>query len=96
MTTINKLTAVDSLSSSDQLPVYDSSSGDARKSSLSLLSDWLISNFSSTYQKSFTTERASPSATGQTINIAAINDSVHLILTPAAGYANMTINLPSS
>lgn len=41
--TINQLSSVDSLQSGDQIVLYDASNGDSRKSSLTLLSEWLQS-----------------------------------------------------
>ena len=43
MATINQLSALDSLQGGDNIAVYDASNGDARKSSLTLLSEWLQS-----------------------------------------------------
>ena len=45
MTTINRLSAVDTLEGGDQLPIYDSGNGDARKASLTLLKSFVLTNF---------------------------------------------------
>lgn len=45
MTTINRLSAVDTLQGGDQVPVYDQSNGDARKASMTVLQDFILSNF---------------------------------------------------
>lgn len=45
MTTINRLSAVDTLEGGDQLPLYDSGNGDARKASLTLLKSFILTNF---------------------------------------------------
>lgn len=47
MPTINQLSAVDSLSAGDQVPVYSSSQGDARRFSLTTLIAYLSTAFSS-------------------------------------------------
>lgn len=97
MTTINRLSAVDSLEGGDQLPVYDQGNGDARKASLSLLLSWLQSSltFPSTGVPEYATQRSAPSATGFNVAITDGSDNIHLILTPAAGYAAGTITLPA-
>lgn len=41
MTTINRLSAVDTLQGGDQIPVYDQSNGDARKASMTVISEFL-------------------------------------------------------
>lgn len=46
--------------------------------------------------QTFTTQYASPSATGFSVQILNANENVHLILTPTAGFAAGTIVLPSS
>jgi len=97
MATINQLTAVDSLQSSDQLAVYDSSNGDARKSSLNVLLTWMQSNltFTETQFPSYTTQYAAPSASGFDIQVTDGSNNIHLILTPTAGYAVGEITLPA-
>lgn len=47
MPQINQLSAVDSLQSGDQLAVFDTSNGDARKSALSVLVTFLSTAFTS-------------------------------------------------
>lgn len=47
MPTINQLSAVDSLSAGDQVPVYSSSQGDGRKFSLTTLVTFLSTAFTS-------------------------------------------------
>lgn len=44
MVTINKLTAVDSVSSSDAVPIYSSEQGDARKASMSVIEDYMYNS----------------------------------------------------
>lgn len=96
MTTINRLSAVDSLEGGDQLPIYDQGNGDARKASLSLLLSWMQSSLSFSGVPPYTTQRSAPSATGFNVAITDGSDNIHLILTPAAGYAAGTITLPAT
>jgi len=44
MPQINQLSSLDSLSGGDQLPVYSASNGDARKSSITLLTQYVAEN----------------------------------------------------
>lgn len=90
MTTINELSALDSLSVGDLIPVYDQSNSDARKASLSTFLAFLEANLS---RGTLSTRYAAPSATGFSVNAEA---NTHLILTPVAGYAAGTIVLPAS
>ena len=94
-TSINELSALDSLAGSDQLAVYDASNGDARKSSLTLLKEWLEDNLSLTNAGQPNTQYASPSATAFSVAITDESDSIHLILAPTAGFATGTIVLPA-
>ena len=45
MTTINKLSSLDTVTGSDQLPAYSSGQGDARKLSVTLLKQFIVDNF---------------------------------------------------
>jgi hypothetical protein len=93
MTTINQLSAVDTVASSDQVPIYCSGNGDARKASLSVLKTYFLD--AATVSDDKVTQYASPSATGFTVTVNNSSDSVWLILTPLAGYAAGTITLPA-
>ena len=93
MATINKLSAADSLETSDQVVVYDSSNGDARKASLSLLKSWMEENLAKVEVE---TQRSAPSATGFSVSVTDSDANTHLILTPLDNYAAGTIVLPSS
>lgn len=99
MTQINQLSAVDQLAGGDNLPVFDTSNGDARKVSVSALLAYMQANLvfpTVTGVPQFETQYAAPSATGFSVTIAppVAGDNVHLILTPTAGYAAGTIVLP--
>jgi hypothetical protein len=93
MTTINQLSAVDAVVSSDQVPIYSSTNGDARKASMSVIKDYVLSD--ATVADDKVTQYASPAATGFTVTVNNSSDSVWLILTPLAGYAAGTITLPA-
>ena len=92
MPTINQLSATDSLSPGDLLPVYSSSNGDARKAAMSVLLSYIEQNISSPL--SFVTQHAAPSATGFSVEVEG-SENVWLLLIPAAGYAAGTIVLPA-
>lgn len=92
MPTINQLSAADSLSDGDLLPVYSQNNGDARKAALSLLAAYLQGKITSTDDK--TTQYAAPSATAFNIQIAGTGQSIWLILTPTGAFADGTLTLP--
>lgn len=99
MPQINQLSAVDQLAGGDNLPVFDTSNGDARRVSVSALLAYMQANLTFptvTGVPQFETQYAAPSATGFSVTIAptTTGDNVHLILTPTAGYAAGTIVLP--
>lgn len=97
MPQINQLSAVDQLTGGDNLPVFDTSNGDARKVSVSTLLAYMQANLSFS-SAAPDTQYAAPSATGFSVDIAPATDggNVHLILTPVAGYAAGTIVLPAA
>ena len=100
MTQINKLSAVDAVQAGDQIPIFSTEMGDARKAAMSILLAYMQANLTfpnNDAQGAYTTQYASPSATGFNITIsdgADDNTNIHLILTPTAGYAAGTITLP--
>lgn len=95
MPAINQLSAVDSLASGDQLPLFSLNSGDARKAAISVLLAYLQENLDFTVGAPYITQYAAPSATGFSVAIEDGSSNIHLILTPVAGYAAGTIVLPS-
>jgi len=54
MPTINNLTAVTAVTASDQIPLYSSANGDARKSSITILLDYIKANLGIASGTSFT------------------------------------------
>lgn len=95
MSQISQLSATDIIVAGDLFPVYKGSQGDARKAAASVLLAYMQENLDFSPADMFTTQYASPSATGFTVNIDGTDDSVHLILTPTGGFAAGTIKLPA-
>ncbi len=93
MTTINQLSAVDSVTGADQVPIYSSSNGDARKASMTVIAEFIQTLITST--DDLLTQYAAPSASPFTVAIEDGPDSVWLILTPTGVMANGTITLPA-
>ena len=91
MSTINQLTTLSTLTGSDNLAVYSSTNGDARKSSLSTLLSYIQSAFTSqTYITTITTP-----ADGFTLTITSDGQTRWQILRPTANLATGTIVLPA-
>lgn len=93
MSTINQLSAADSLSLNDLLAIYSSVNGDARKASLTLLLNLILASIDVEAVK--TTQYSAPSATGFTAQVQDAAESVWLIMVPLAAYAAGTIKLPA-
>lgn len=93
MPQINQLSAVDQVQPGDQIPVYSTSNGDARKASLSLLKSFFQEGITAADDK--VSQYSAPSATGFSVQIDDGPDSVWLILTPTGGFAAGTIVLPA-
>lgn len=90
MPTINQLTATDTVTASDLIPIWSSSDGDARKVSAATFKTYLTGGVS--VNDGLITQAASPAATG--FNISVPTAGTWLILTPVAAYAAGTITLP--
>lgn len=95
MTEINKLTAVDTVTAGDLLAVWATANGDTRKAAMSVLQAYMQANLTFSDANAYTTQYAAPSATGFSVPITDGSASIHLILTPVAGYATGTITLPA-
>ena len=93
MPTINQLSAVDQVVSSDQVPIYSSEQGDARKASMATLLAFFAGRITANDDK--ITQYAAPSATAFNIQVNNDSDSIWLVLTPTAGFAAGTITLPA-
>lgn len=92
MTSINKLSALDSLSPGDQLAVWATGQGDTRKAAISLLTSYLQGAL--VLPGALTTQYAAPSATAFKVTVAQGN--TWLILTPTGAFAAGAIVLPSA
>ena len=92
MTSINKLSALDTLTGSDLLAVWATGQGDTRKASLTTLASYLQSALS--LPGALTTQYAAPSATGFSVTVT--NGNTWLLLTPTGTFATGTIVLPST
>lgn len=95
MTTINKLTGIDQVKAGDLLAVFVNGDGQARKAAMSVLQKFMQDNLSFGVS-AFTTQFASPSSTGFSIQINDNANDTHLILTPTATFATGIIVLPKS
>ena len=93
-TTINRLSAVDSIEGGDQFPIYDNGNGDARKASASLVKEYVNSDLPSTYEAILSRVYGTPAVNDFTVAVSSGN--THLILAPSSGFALGTIQLPSS
>ena len=91
MTTINNLSTIDSVSSGDQVPVYDESAGTARKMSVSQLLAFFSANFAS---PEFEVQTAAPTTTGFTVTLTASADSIWALISPTGTMTSGTILLP--
>jgi len=93
---ILRLSQVDSLQLGDLLALGSSRFGNDRSVAISTLLDFLNDNLSFSEALPLITQYAAPSATGFNVQVTEDVGSVHLILTPVAGYAAGTIILPVS
>jgi hypothetical protein len=99
MSRIIDLTAVDSLAAADNLPLYSSANGDARRASLTTLLEFVGDNLTAS-GSSFATQYSAPAAAatvtiGSSATDADGSENVHLILTPAGTLATLTLKLPA-
>lgn len=92
MTSINKLSSLDTLSGGDLLAVWATGQGDTRKASLTLLTSYLQGALS--LPGVLSTQYAAPSASGFTVTVSAAD--TWLLLTPTGTFAAGTIVLPSA
>lgn len=89
---INQLTAT-APGASQSLPVYDPAKGDSRRFSLADLLIWIQSQTLAGLQEP-NTQYSAP-VDGGTILVDDNSEDTHLIITPAAGLATLTITLPA-
>lgn len=93
MPQINQLASVDQISPGDQVPIFATNQGDARKASLALLKAFIQEGTTAADDK--ITQFAAPSATAFSVQVNNDADSVWLVLTPTAGFAAGTLVLPA-
>ena len=96
MTTINRLSALDSISGGYQLPFYATDFGDPRRGSVTLLQEYMQDNlnFGPEGKPEFVTQTAVP--TGDfTLQVSDNDDNTWLIINPTAPVTNGTITLPA-
>lgn len=91
---INQLPVVDSLAPGDNFPLYSQGQGDARRTPLSLLLQYMQDNLVFGTPDSFSSQYAAPNLNGFSVAVDEGVGDVHLILTPTAGFAAGTIVLP--
>lgn len=93
MSTINQLSAVDAVVSSDQVPIYSSENGDARKASMATLLAFFGAQITANDDK--ITQYAAPSATAFNVQLNNAGNSIWLVLTPTGTLAAGTLTLPA-
>jgi hypothetical protein len=93
MTTINKLSALDTLSGGDQLAVWATGNGDTRKASMNLVASYVTGTIDLPVDIS-RSQYAAPSTSGFTVAITLPN--TWLVLTPTNPLAAGTIALPGN
>ncbi len=91
MVTINQLSNVDTLSSADQLLIFNTSNGDERRTSLNSLLTFINAN--ATIPNANTKQYSAPTV-GFNLSITDNQNNVWLILTPAGTLATGTLTLP--
>jgi hypothetical protein len=92
MTTINHLTAQDTVAGGDQFAIWSAGQGDTRRTSAATLAAYVRGGLGLRAQ---VTEYAAPNATGFNVTLNT-SDDVWLILTPSTGYAAGTVTLPAN
>jgi hypothetical protein len=93
MTSINKLSALDTLTGGDLLAVWATGNGDTRKASMNLVASYVSGTLDLPVDIS-RSQYAAPSATGFTVAITSPN--TWLVLNPTNAFAAGTIVLPNS
>lgn len=91
MPTINQLPTITTLSGGDQLPVYATSNGDARKASITTLVDYFQQTFA---DPNYSVVINAPTNSGFNIALAASAQSIWLIINPTGTFAAGSVTLP--
>jgi hypothetical protein len=93
MTSINKLSALDTLTGGDQIAVWATGNGDTRKASMNLVASYVTGTLDLPVDIS-RSQYAAPTATGFTVTITSPN--TWLVLNPTNDFATGVIALPNS
>lgn len=91
MPTINQLATVSALSGGDQLPVYSTNNGDARKSSINTLMTYFQQNFA---DPTYSVVINAPTNSGFNIALGDATQNIWLIINPAGTFAAGSVTLP--
>lgn len=91
MPTINQLSSVNAVAGSDQVPVYSSGQGDARKASFSTVLQYVKDNFADPNYDVIINAPIS----GFTLQLTNASNNIQVILNPAGTLATGTIVLPA-
>lgn len=91
MPTINQLPTVTQVSGGDQLPLYVTNQGDARRCSVTTLLEYFSQNFAS---PDYETIINAPTNSGFNINLGQQSNNVFLILNPTGTFAAGSVTLP--
>ena len=91
MPTINQLATITKLTGGDQLPVYATNNGDARKASITTLVEYFQSTFA---DPNYTVVINAPTNSGFNIALAASAQSIWLIINPTGTFAAGSVTLP--
>ena len=91
MPTINQLPLLAQLSGGDNIPVYSSTNGDARRISVSSIIEYFQANFA---DPNYLTIISAPTNSGFNLQLGAQTQSIFLILNPSGAFAAGTITLP--
>ena len=91
MPMINQLPLLAQLSGGDNIPVYSSTNGDARRISVTALIEYFQANFA---DPNYLTIINAPTNSGFNLQLGAQTQSVFLILNPSGAFAAGTITLP--
>lgn len=94
MSTIGRLTRVDTLSAGDVVPVYVQSQGDARGAAMSVIAEFVLSTIEVS-GTDFVTQYALPAANGFSIQVNDTSENTHLVISPTGPFATGTIVLPA-
>ena len=98
MADINQLSSTDTLAAGDLIPIWRTSNGDTRKTSMTALQSYMQNNLTfpsvGTGISQFVPQYASPALSGFTITMTSSSANAWLIITPTGAFAAGTITFP--